>query len=168
MGDRHTIPKVIVADSGPLLHLFWVDALVWALPPQEVTVVEPVWQEVTKYDAGALADDRLKRVALSSALSPLPLDRPLHTGEAAALSYAAAQPAAEGVLVLTDDTQARQACKTLMLPFIGSIGLITEAYRQRLVSKEIAEDALRSLPGQGRLYVKPSLIARVIAEMERN
>lgn len=168
MGDRHTIPKVIVADSGPLLHLFWVDALLWALPPQEVIVVEPVWQEVTKYDAGALADNRLKRVDLSSTLPPLPLNKPLHTGEAAALAYAAAQSAAEGVLVLTDDTQARLACKTLMLPFIGSIGLITEAYRQGLVSKEIAEDALLALPEQGRLCVKPSLIARVIAEMEKD
>ena len=167
MGNRHTISQIIVADSGPLLHLFWVNALAWALPPQEVVVVEPVWQEVTKYDAGALADARLRRVALSSTLPPLPLDRPLHTGEAAALSYAAAQPADEGVLVLTDDTQARQACKTLLLPFIGSIGLITEAHRQGLVSKEIAEDALLALPGQGRLYVKPSLIARVIADLEK-
>lgn len=167
MGYRHTIPKIVVADSGPLLHLFWVDALEWALPSQEIIVVEPVWQEVTKYDADALADSRLKRVTVSPAVPLLVLDKSLHTGETAALSYAAAQPAGEDVLVLTDDAQARQACKKLALPFIGSIGLITEAYREGLVSQKVAEDALRALPEQGRLYVKPSLITRVIAELEK-
>lgn len=42
MGNGQAISKVIIADAGPLLHLFWVDALAWALPPQEIVVVEAV------------------------------------------------------------------------------------------------------------------------------
>lgn len=33
---------IVVADAGPLLHLFWVGATAWALPPQEIAVVEDV------------------------------------------------------------------------------------------------------------------------------
>ncbi len=36
---------IVVADTGLLLHLFWVDALEWALPPQEVAVVEAAWEK---------------------------------------------------------------------------------------------------------------------------
>jgi hypothetical protein len=53
---------IIVADAGPLLHLFWVDALEWALPPQEIIVVETVWREAKRYEPAALQGNRLRRV----------------------------------------------------------------------------------------------------------
>lgn len=112
---------IVVADAGPLLRLFWVEALPWALPSQEIAVVEEVWQEVTSYAPDALADPRLKRIALTLSAPPLLADKRLHTGKAASLSYALTQAADEQILILSDDHRARRG-----------------------VSREVAEAALRS------------------------
>lgn len=57
MGNGKAIPGVIVvADTGPILHLFWIDASRWALPPQPIMVVDEVWVEVEAYAPEALAD----------------------------------------------------------------------------------------------------------------
>ena len=37
----------VVADAGPLPHLYWVGALDWALPRQDIIVVDEVWQEAS-------------------------------------------------------------------------------------------------------------------------
>ena len=39
----------IVASAGPLLHLFWVGASFWALPPHRIDVVSEVWEEVESH-----------------------------------------------------------------------------------------------------------------------
>jgi predicted nucleic acid-binding protein len=161
---------IVVADAGPLLHLFWADAHLWALPPQEIEVVQAVWEEVTAYAPEALADKRLKQIKLAIPLSPLLEGKRLHTGEVVALSYALTRTShaptrTEELLLLSDDQRARQVCRTFALPFIGSIGLIIEASREGRVSKEVAEAALRDLPGRGRLYVKPSVIAQAVAAL---
>lgn len=157
---------IIVADAGPLLHLFWVDALAWALPPQEVAVVEAVWQEVAGHAPEALADSRLRRIAMAFPTPALLTGRRLHAGERESLSYALTRATDAQILILSDDHQARQACQDLTLPFTGSIGLIVEAFRAERVSREIAEAALHDLPGRGRLYAKPALITRVLASLD--
>ena len=161
---------IVVADAGPLLHLFWVDAHLWALPPQEIEVVQAVWEDVAAYAPEALADQRMKQVGLAIPLSPLLEGKRLHTGEVAALSYVLTRTSyaltrIEDILVLSDDQRARQVCRSFALPFIGSIGLIIEACREGRVSKEVAEAALRDLPDRGRLYVKPSVIAQAVAAL---
>lgn len=45
---------IVIADAGPILHLYWVDAMSWALPPEAIDVVEEVWQEVGKHAPEAL------------------------------------------------------------------------------------------------------------------
>lgn len=157
---------IVIADAGPLLHLFWVEAAAWALPSQEIAVMEAVWQEVTAYEPDALADQRLKRVVQAVPVSPLLADKRLHAGEAASLSYALTRAADETLLILTDDHRARQACWDLRLPFIGSIGLIVDVFRAGHVSREVAEAALRDLPGRGRLYVKQDFINRILASLD--
>ena len=44
--------------------------------------------------------------------------------------------------------------------------MIVAAFRRGGVSKEAAITALEELPGRGRFYVKPTLIARTIATIE--
>jgi hypothetical protein len=79
VGDGKTIREVIVvADTGPILHLHWIDASAWALPPLPIHVVEEVWQEVLRLDPSPLKDPRLVRVTSSkeqvSLLEPFRLD----------------------------------------------------------------------------------------------
>lgn len=159
---------MIVADAGPLLHLFWVGASSWALPPHNIDVVSEVWEEVESHAPEALQDARLQRV-----IAPVPVSQDisrwnLDRGEQAALSYALAQRGEKDVLVLCDERQARQACQELSLPVVGSIGLIVEAFRAGRASLEIASEALRNLPGAGRLHIKPQLIKLVLAALEES
>jgi len=158
--------KTIIADAGPLLHLFWVEASPWALPPQEIEVVETVWQEVAAYAPEALVDGRLRRLPSPSSVPGDLALRRLDRGEEAALAHALSQSAATELLVLCDDYQARRACRAFSLPVIGSVGLITEAHRAGRVSKEDAAKALQELSGRGRFYVKPALIAQALASIK--
>lgn len=159
---------IIIADAGPLLHLFWVDALTWALPLQNVAVVDAVRREVERHAPGALQETRLQFVT-APATSPQSLaDWMLDEGEDEALRYALAQPVGEDVLILSDDTRARQACYALSIPVIGSLGLIVAAVRAGQVSRDISIAALRDLPGRGKLHVRAGLLAAVIAEVEES
>jgi len=156
---------IVIADAGPLLHLFWVDALVWALPPQPVLVVEAVWQEVSRYAPEAL-DARLQRVPLSSPAPPVLANRRLDSGEEAALACALAQPQGVEVLVLCDELRARRVCRDLSLTVKGSVGLIIEAVQSGRVPVETARFALRDLSGHGRLYVSAGVIAQALAAID--
>lgn len=156
---------IVVADAGPLLHLFWVDATEWALPSQPIIVVEEVWREVQRHEPRLLQDPRLRRTE-TAASPPTALDRfSLDAGERAALSYAYQHRTDDEILVLCDERSARQACRDLALPVTGSIGLIIEAARSGLVSVDIAGRALRELPARGRLHIAADLIERAIRSL---
>ena len=157
---------IVIADAGPLLHLFWVDALEWALPPQEIIVVETVWREVESYAPDALRDGRLKRTSDMAVVPPALAARKLDSGEEASLAYVLALSDQSNLLLLSDDQQARRACQALSLPVTGTLGLISAAFRAGRASKEAAKTALNELPTRGRFYVKPSLIARTIETLE--
>ena len=157
---------IVIADSGPLLHLFWVEALEWALPQQEIVVVETVWGEVEQYAPEALQDSRLRRFSEDIPIPPSLKARHLDSGEEAALAYALAQGEDTDLLLLCDDQKARKVCQSFALPITGTLGMIVAAFRRGDVSKEAAITALKELPERGRFYVKPILIARTIATIE--
>ena len=157
---------IIIADTGPLLHLHWVDALEWALPPQEIVVVEVVWREVTRHAPEALHASRFQCISDAVSIPASLTARRLDAGEEAALAYALAQPEGTDLLLLCDDQQARRVCQDLALPVTGTLGLIVAAFRQGRVSQHIARTALRELPIRGRFYVKPALIAQTMAALD--
>lgn len=45
---------IVVADTGPIVHLHWVGASAWALPPEPILVVRQVWDEVERHAPEAL------------------------------------------------------------------------------------------------------------------
>ena len=156
---------IVIADAGPLLHLFWVNALSWALPPQPILVVETVWQEVSRYAPEALNDSRLQRVVPSSAVPPVLEGRRLDSGEEAALTYALTLQEEAEVLILCDELRARRVCRDLSLTVKGSVGLILEAAQNRRVSTETARTALRDLPVRGRFYVSAGVLSQGLAAL---
>ncbi|MBI4704814.1 MAG: hypothetical protein HY744_27235 [Deltaproteobacteria bacterium] len=158
---------IVVADSGPLLHLHWVAASRWALPPCPMDVVEEVWLEVERHARAALADDRLRRITVSPPISRRVAPLCLDAAEACALSHALSQQRDADVLVLCDELRARHACAELGLAVVGSIGLVVEAHRAGRAGFAAARDALEALPTLGRLHVSPALVARAIESLAR-
>lgn len=157
---------IVIADAGPLLHLFWVDALAWALPSQPILVVEAVWQEVNRHAPKALKEPRIQRIAFSSPAPAALQEQHLDSGEKAALTYALAQPIGADILILCDELRARRVCRDLLLPVQGSVGLILTAFEEGRASREVAEAALRDLPGRGRLHIKTELVSQALAIVE--
>ncbi|MDY0165592.1 MAG: hypothetical protein RBS80_03565 [Thermoguttaceae bacterium] len=158
---------IVIADAGPILHLYWVDAISWALPPQTIDVVEPVWQEVDKYEPHALTDSRLRRRVVTP---PYPAELSswkLDSGELAALGYAVRQKDTGDILVLCDEHEARKACSQLAIPVVGSVGLIVRAFRAGRVADDVAQTALRDLPGRGRLHATEALIELAVEMLSR-
>jgi predicted nucleic acid-binding protein len=156
---------IIIADAGPLLHLHWVGAQSWALPPQRIEVVDAVWREVRKHAPDALDDARLHH---SEHLSPPVADLSkwrLDAGESAALQFALALRSKGAVLVLCDEQAARTACQSLAIPVTGTLGLVVEANRSGRVDRQTAEQALRELPGRGRLHVSQDLVEVVVQHL---
>ena len=149
---------IVIADAGPILHLYWVDASSWALPPQTIDVVDEVWHEVGKYEPQALSDSRLRRTVITPPWPPELFSWKLDAGELAALAYAVRHRDTDDVLVLCDEHEARKACSQLAIPVVGSVGLIVRAFHAGRVAGDVAQTALRDLPGRGRLHVTKALI----------
>lgn len=169
MGAEEAVREsIIVADAGPLLHLHWVGALEWSLPPQTIEVVESVWQEVRRHAPRILADSRLRRVADPVDVLAEVENARLDAGERAALAYAASVASRAPVLVLCDERGARAVCARLSLPVTGSIGLIVAAAVDGRVARRRAVRALRQLSTRGRLYVSDALVEQAVQAVKQD
>jgi predicted nucleic acid-binding protein len=146
-----------VADAGPLLHLFWLGAADWALPPEPLHVVSEVWEEVAAHAPGILQDQRIVRVEAPPTSPALFENWRLDAGERAALSYAVSLPAGEA-LFLCDEREARHACAAAGLAVVGSVGLIVAARHAGRVTRRDCVEALLDLPTRGRLHIRADLI----------
>jgi predicted nucleic acid-binding protein len=157
---------VVIADAGPLLHLHWIGALAWALPPQPIVIVEAVAQELERYAPEILEAVPLVRVANPGSIPPA-LDRwRLDDGERYSLAHALVVARARPVLVLTDDRRARQAADELGVDITGTVGLLLQALVSGRAEADQVRDALIDLPGKGRLYLSNRLLAWAIAEVD--
>ena len=153
---------IVVADAGPILHLYWIGCLSWGLPPTPIHVVEQVWTEITQHAPQALADPRLEREPVVEIDPELQAKFSLQSGETAAIAFALKHSAS---LLLTDDAAARRACASVGLAAVGTIGLVLEAARSKRVPVDEALQALEQLPNKGRLHVTPELLAQAIAAL---
>lgn len=153
---------IVVADTGPIVHLHWVGAAKWALPDEKVAVVDPVWDEVARLAPEALDDARISRVAQGDRDARV-VSFQLDAAETAAISFALSQTAP---VVLCDELRGRSACRTLGLRVAGSVGLIVQAVRARRVEPAVAIDALRELRVRGRLHVADEVIGEAVADVE--
>ena len=156
---------VVVADSGPIIHLSRV-GLVDLLPALYDSIVVPraVFQEVVHDGAGQPGSAELAGAAWAEIVEHDPEDplflgflQILQVGESAAISIAYRRGAR---LLLIDDNRARMAARSLKLGVKGTLGVLVlakqrgrlpavapkigELRAQRVwISEEVARRALR-------------------------
>jgi predicted nucleic acid-binding protein len=69
-------------------------------------------------------------------------------------------------ILLTDDAAARLAAKGLGYRVHGSIGILLRAVRRQQLTAQETLSILRDLPSQSTLYIRPDLLAEIIAQVE--
>ena len=161
---------VVIADAGPVIHLDELGCLYLLADFGRVIIPETVWMEVQRHRPVALASvgDWLVRQSprqsspVVKALTPL---YSLHVGEQDAL-YLCAE--FSHCLLLTDDTAARLAAKSLGIAAHGTLGLLIRAIRRQCLTKTEVLVLLREVPHRTTLHIRPALLAEVIADVEAN
>jgi predicted nucleic acid-binding protein len=163
-----TKPALVVADAGPLIHLDELASLDVLRDFAEVFVPNAVWLEVQHHRPQALQQAGVKLVHLpppapSAKINALTAIYTLHHGEREALALCLDQ--AINVL-LTDDTAARLAAKSLNITTHGTLGLLIRAVRQELCTSSEVLELLAAIPQQTSLHIRPSLLNEVIARVK--
>jgi|SRR5882724_1055339 len=160
---------LVVCDAGPPIHLDQLDCLDLLADFSRVVVPDVVWREVehhrpTALDQKTIRLERLKPSEEPSAeLNSLHRLLALHAGEVQALQLAQELNAG---LLLTDDTAARLAAKTLQVAAHGTLGVLLRAIRRRQRTPEEILDVLRALPVRSTLHVKRDLLDEIIRQVE--
>jgi len=71
-------------------------------------------------------------------------------------------------LLLTDDTAARQAAKSLGIAIHGTLGVLIRAIRRQSLTKSQVIALLKEIPNRTTLHIRPALLNQVIADVEAN
>jgi len=160
----------IVCDAGPLTHLDELGCLDLLADFQTVFVPEQVWQEVEHHRPGALerSDMEIERASVvlseNAPFQTLVRALALDLGEQAALSLMERHSEA---ILLTDDAAARLAAEALSYQVHGSIGILLRAIRRQQRTPHEVLSILRDLPVQCSLHIRPDLMKRIIADVEK-
>lgn len=158
-------PAVVVADAGPLVHLDELNALDVLSDYAAVLVPNAVWLEVLHHRPQALQREdvnliRQLRPTPSARINAMAAIYTLHNGEREALLLCLDHSIG---MLLTDDTAARLAAKSLNISSHGTLGLLLRAVRQKLRTSSDVLALLAAIPEQTTLHIRPSLLNEVIA-----
>jgi len=80
----------------------------------------------------------------------------LHEGEAESLAIAGSRK----LMVILDDREARAYAELLQLEFIGTAGVLLEAFLQRHLSLEQLEEAVEDL--SGAIWLAPGVVTEIL------
>lgn len=161
--------EMVVADAGPLIHLDELGHVGLLADFPAVRVPEAVWAEVMHHRPQALQCTEVRWLkcapTASRQVAALAQIYTLHAGEHEALNLCMALPDA---LLLTDDTAARLAAKTLGIRAHGSLGLLIRAIRRRQLGKSQVLALLQQIPLQSSLHIRPGLLAEIIRQVNES
>ena len=163
-----TKSALVVADAGPLIHLEELAALDVLSDYAEVFVPNAVWLEVQHHRPQALQQTIVNLVRqpsppASARISAMTAMYTLHHGEREALTLCLDQSIN---VLLTDDTAARLAAKSLNITTHGTLGLLIRAVRQHLRTPSEVLALLAAIPQQTTLHIRPSLLNEVVARVK--
>jgi predicted nucleic acid-binding protein len=155
----------VVLDAGPIIHLDEIGCLNLLSGFDESLVPESVWKEVEHHRPSALqktevtlikthvGTEKIEQVhILSNAFN-------LDAGEKEALSLCIQHPSS---ILLTDDTAARLAAKSLNIRSHGTIGILLRAIRRNQLKPTEVIRYLEQIPLTSTLFIKKSFLNEII------
>jgi predicted nucleic acid-binding protein len=165
MGMIEISNTVAVCDAGPLIHLDELESLDFLSDFSRIIVPSSVWNEVvlhrpnifnrqTPFFEKAIESNFYDEevVALGSMFL-------LHTGEIDAIRCV--RQIQKGIL-LTDDSAARLAAKTLGINAHGTIGILIRSIRQKRKTTQEIISLMQTIPQKSTLFIKKSTLSSII------
>jgi len=161
--------KIIVSDTGPLLHLSEAGALDLLKLAGEVYIPESVKEEFG-YHSNNLSLQRPDWLKITP-LSPMHKEQALLWQQAGLIHYGEAETIALAVQLsadwlLTDDAAARLFAKSFQLEVRGSLGVILWAAATGKLSRSDAETFLSNLI-RSSLWLSPRVITEAQAALTK-
>jgi len=152
--------RLVVADAGPLIHLDELASLDILADFGTVMVPDTVWREVERHRPNALivAAGFLQRQTVSEPSLLVHALVPLYTLHLCAKHG--------NSLLLTDDTAARLAAKSLDISAHGTMGLLIRNIRRQTRSKPEVLALMQEIPSRTSLHIRRSLLESLIAEVD--
>jgi len=154
-----------VSDSGPLIHLSWIDHL-FLLPRffDEVSIPVAVRDEILAASPGSRGLDKIRRALAEPWLRVQPIANEVEAGLVASLDLGEAEALSHSLqsgadMFLTDDRAARTAARQRGLNVIGTIGLLGKA-RESGILRE-AGPLVLELRRLGQ-WIEPTLLQLVL------
>jgi len=159
---------LVVADAGPLIHLDELDSLDVLSDYAAVLVPNAVWLEVLSHRPQALQSSTVNLIRQlvptpSAKIDALSAIYTLHHGEREALLICLNHSVNT---LLSDDTAARLAAKSLSIASHGTLGLLIRAARQQSRTPTEVLALLALIPQQTTLHIRPSLLNEVIERVK--
>ena len=152
-----------VSNSGPFIHLSEISQIRLFNLFKILTIPISVLEEV-----GELNLKNIKVVVVSEKDSALFINSlkkfKLQKAEIDAL-YLAKNA---NLMFLTDDLEARDAANYLRVKVHGSLGIISIAYKKKIISFEEAEKYILDLYNDSTLFLTKSLVDLALSELEKN
>ncbi len=151
-----------VFDTGPLIHLEEVEAGKALQLFKTVLITEEVEEELGETRAGDFKVMGLQ--ADSKDWARYLVDRKdLDLGEASAIALCRQ----EGVgYFFTDDLEARKAAEEIEIEAHGTLGIITRAYRENILSEKEAKDKVRQLHKDSSLFITKDVVDWAVDKIE--
>jgi len=163
MIDSHG--TVAVCDAGPLIHLDEIECLDVMEDFAKVIVPACVWNEAQMhrpkiFDRRSPVFEKVApQYAYDEEIVAIAALLMLHRGEIDALRCARQ---VSGSILITDDSAARLAAKTLGIAAHGTIGVLIRAIRKKRKSSREIVSLLESLPRKSSLFIRKSLLDEII------
>ena len=150
--------RLVVTDTGPLIHPAQADVLHLLELIGEIWIPETVLEELERgsTDISALAFTA-EQIEYDDSAYPH-----LDPGETAAIVLCSDQDA----VLLTDDLDARNTAQDEGIEVHGSVGVILYAYSHDELSEEEAKRVLRALKQETNLYLSGPLVEHAIGVVE--
>lgn len=151
--------RLVVADTGPLLHLAQANVLGLLELTGEILVPQTVLDEL---DRGSTDISGLEYTVVPIDFDTETVYSHLDPGETAALVLCTERDS----MLLTDDLDARRTANEEGIEVHGSVGVVLYGYSQGELSKETAKRVLRDLKQDTNLYLSTPLLEHAIELVE--
>jgi len=153
-----------VFDTGPLLHLPAINYAKVLSVVKKRFIPPEVVSELRHYGKTAHATE----IVLSDRgkdLAKIMIERySLDIGEAQAVALAVQEKVQ---LLFTDDLDARTVAKSFGLEVHGTLGLVTRALRERIITKGEAKSCVISLHKKSSLFLTRDLVLWALKEIDQ-